>query len=423
MEREAFIKEVASKCKNSNAALFLGAGMSTESGLPSWKQLFEPMARELNIDIEKTDYQLYDIAQFYENDKGVSELHKKVSYEINFDRVIETNYYRKGKITNVIYSEDNLIRVDLNKNINIFKLNGDISDLKRAIVTKKNLEEYESKHKLLLSFFKRELVVKSFLFLGYSFTDSIVLSCISELSQAFDGNHPYHYTILKKCEEPDFLSFVSDLEKRYHIKTLLINDYDEIKGILREINYYTNQKNIFISGSYRSNDEQKLLEVSKFCDALANRIYREDFRIINGYGYKVGYYIASAATKIMLEENVASFEKYLLMYPFDEHLTPQQKYRHREFMISKANAIIFIFGSDSEESGMLEEFEISKNDNRKLIIPIGSTGGAAKKICEEVKRNITLYPYLEKVIDALLNEKRTAQILSIIIDVIKQNLN
>lgn len=447
MDRKEFVKEIAVKCQNNEAALFLGAGMSSNAGLPSWKKLFEPLAGEIGIDLNNTSYQLYDIAQFYANNKGISQLHKKISSEINkidetsetldeltniqcnsiwttnFDKVIENNYYKKGKRTNIIHSEENLVNVELNKNINIFKMNGDIDNLKHAIITKGDLEAYNEKHKLLLTFFKRELVVKCFLFIGYSFTDSLVLSCISELSQAFDGEHPYHYAIMKKSNDPDFVNFVSDLETRYHIYTLLIEDYNEIRGILREINYFTNQQNVFISGSYRDNDEKKLQEISRFCNKLTNALYKGNLRIVNGYGYKVGYYIASAATKLMMEENVASFEKYLLMYPFDEHLTQNQKYKHREFMISKANVAIFMYGTSSSDSGMIEEYNIAKKDPRKIIIPIGSTGGAAKKIYDDVKTNITKYPYLEKVIDNLLSESNEDKIISIIIDVINQNLN
>lgn len=447
MNRKEFVKEIAAKCQNNEAALFLGAGMSSNAGLPSWKKLFEPLAKEIGIDLDSTNYQLYDIAQFYANNKGISQLHKKVSSEINkidetsaaldeltnmqcnsiwttnFDKVIENNYYRKGKRTNIIYSEDNLVNVELNKNINIFKMNGDIDDLKHAIITKGDLEEYNEKHKLLLTFLKRELVVKCFLFIGYSFTDSLVLPCISELSQAFDGEHPYHYAIMKNNNDADFMNFVSDLENRYHIKTLLIDGYDEIHDVLREINYYTNQYNVFISGSYRDNDEKKLSDISVFCNKLTKALYRENLRIINGYGYKVGYYIASATTKLMLEENVASFEKYLLMFPFDEHLTQSQKYKHREFMLSKANVVIFIYGAASSDSGMIEEFNIAKKDPRKIIIPIGSTGGAAKIIYDEVKSNIIEYPYLEKIIDNLLTETNVDKLISIIIDVICQNLN
>lgn len=447
MNRKEFTKEIAIKCQNNEAALFLGAGMSSNAGLPSWKKLFEPLAREIGIDLNTTNYQLYDIAQFYANNKGISQLHKKVSSEINkidetsetldeltnmqcnsiwttnFDKVIENNYYRKGKRTNIIHSEENLVSVELNKNINIFKMNGDIDNLKHAIITKRDLEEYNEKHRLLLTFFKRELVVKSFLFIGYSFTDSLVLPCISELSQAFDGEHPYHYAIMKKNEDPDFINFITDLETRYHIKTLLIDDYDEIREVLREINYYTNQYNVFVSGSYRENDEKELQKISMFCNKLTNSLYKENLRIVNGYGYKVGYYIASAATRLMLEENVASFEKYLLMYPFDEHLTQSQKYKHREFMLSKANVVIFMYGGTSSDSGMIEEFNIAKKDPRKIIIPIGSTGGAAKIIYNEVKENIIQYPYLERVIDTLLKETNTDILLSVILDIIRQNLD
>lgn len=53
---------------------------------------------------------------------------------------------------------------------------------------------------------------------------------------------------------------------------------------------------------------KKLQEISKFCNKLTNSLYKENLRIVNGYGYKVGYYIASAATRLMLEENVASLK-------------------------------------------------------------------------------------------------------------------
>lgn len=72
MNRKDFVKEIAIKCQNNEAALFLGAGMSNNAGLPSWKSLFEPLARDIGIDLDNTNYQLYDIAQFYANDKGTS---------------------------------------------------------------------------------------------------------------------------------------------------------------------------------------------------------------------------------------------------------------------------------------------------------------------------------------------------------------
>ena len=445
IERDTFIQKFAKKCKEDNAAIFLGAGMSVDAGLPSWKDLFAPLAQELQININTTDYQIYDIAQFYANRFGRNELYKKIGKEINrilesttalnelalmqlnsiwttnFDQALENNLSKIGKIINVISKESDLVSCDLNKNINVFKLNGDIRDLQNAVITKSDLEKYKEYHDYFLAFFKRELITKTFLFLGYSFTDSLVLPCISELGRAFDNNQPHHYTIIKKNDSNDFVNFINDLEQRYQIDVVLIDDYDEIPEILKEINYYTNQRNVFISGSYQG-DENKLSDIDNLCKLITKQLYDNGFTIINGYGYKVGYYIASEATKLMIEENVVDFKKHLQMYPFDEHMSEANKNKHRNFMISKSNVAIFMYGSGSCSSGMLEEYNIAKKDNHRIIIPLGVTGGTAKIIFDDVKNNIILYPYLEKYIELLETENNPTLIAQTIITIISEAL-
>lgn len=113
------------------------------------------------------------------------------------------------------------------------------------------------------------------------------------------------------------------MEIRYHIKTLLVEDYGVIRDVLRDI-IIIRINTMFLSPVRIETMMKKLRDISRFCNKLTNSLYKENLRIINGYGYKIGYYIAAAATRLMLEENVASFEKYLLMYPFDEHLTQSQ---------------------------------------------------------------------------------------------------
>lgn len=445
IDKLEFIKKFADKCKTYSAAVFLGAGMSVDAGLPSWKQLFQPLAEELKIDIENTSYQIYDIAQFYANTFGKNELYKRIGYEINrvlessdaldqlsymqcnsfwttnFDSVLESNLSDKGKITNVINKEADLISCDLTKNINIFKMNGDIRDIQNATVTKSDLEKYADNHNYLLSFFKRELITKTFLFLGYSFTDSLVLPCVSELGRAFSNNQPHHYTILKKVDSHEFYNFVDDLEKRYQIDVVLIDDYNEIKEILMLINFYTHQRNVFISGSYYSPDDNPILdEINDICKAITKILYTNNFTIINGYGYKIGYYIAAEATRMMIEENVTDFRNHLKMYPFDEHLTPKGKTKHREFMISQANVCIFMYGSGNGGGGMMEEYEIAKRGANKIIIPLGSTGGTAKIISDDIRKNIIQYPYLEKYIDKLEVETNPQKIARLIFEILNE---
>lgn len=446
VDRVSFVKKIAEKCKNGTAALFLGAGMSVDAGLPSWKDLFAPLADELDIDIEKTHYQIYDIAQFYANKFGKNELYKKVGNEINrilessksleqlslmqcnsiwttnFDQVLENNFAKIGKITNVISKESDLISCDLNKNTNIFKLNGDIRDIQNAVVTRSDLEKYNDNHNYYLAFFKKELITKTFLFLGYSFTDSLVLPCIAELGRAFNNNQPHHYTILKRNNSEDFISFVKDLEDRYQVDVLLIDNFSELPDILEDINYYTNQRNVFISGSYIGSDKDKLYEIDSVCKSITRTLYKNGFTLINGYGYKIGYYIASEATKLLIEENVIDYRTHLQMYPFNEHATSASKTKHRKYMIDKSNITIFMYGSGNKNSGVLEEYEIAKENNNRIIIPIGSTGGSAKIILDDVKHNIMKYPYLEKYIGILENEKNSTIISKTILTIINENL-
>ena len=426
LNNRKLIEEYSKKTIEKSSALFLGAGFSIESGLPSWKDLLRPFAHEIGIDIDTTSFSLYDIAQFYENSKRAS-LRDNVKNRINqipkrndslelltnipcnsiwttnYDCYIEDSFKHKGIAPNVISTEKDLTSIRAGQRINVFKLNGDINSFNdSAIITRKDLEQYDKSHALMLAFFKRELITHSFLFLGYSFSDSLVLPCLASIREALGGTEfmPTHYTIIKRDDTPEFEHSIINYEANYNIKSIVVDSYDEIPNILRTISYYSNRKNIFISGAFRSEDMTELEPVSNFCKNLALRISESDYRIINGYGFKIGYYIACALTNDMIQRSYQSFDEKLLMYPFNEHSDNETKTRHREYMISKGNIAIFIFGSDEDDAGMIEEFEIASSRGL-AVIPVGTTGYAANKIYNLVRERIIDYPYLEKEIDLL----------------------
>jgi hypothetical protein len=93
-------------------------------------------------------------------------------------------------------------------------------------------------------------------------------------------------------------------------------------------------------------------------------------------------------------------------------------------MISKCGIAIFLFGNKKgeddkiiEANGVYREYEISK-DKGLIIIPVGSTGFVAKKIFDEIKRDIKKYPYLKKHLKALQNSKDTKEIIEAIVQII-----
>ena len=55
---------------------------------------------------------------------------------------------------------------------------------------------------------------------------------------------------------------------------------------------------------------------------------------------------------------------------------------------------------------------------KKIIIPVGSTGSAALKIYEEVKENITEYPYLGEYLNDLETETDWNKLIKLITKII-----
>lgn len=444
ISREQFFSTLSKKLLDENLSLFVGAGISKEAGYPAWKNLLEPCIKQLKLENNTEDIDFFKIAQYYVNEFGAPALSDIISENIdrleykseiieilieskfkqiwttNFDKVIERNLEKRHIRSKVIQSNYDLTHIN-NNIVNIFKLNGDISDLKNIIITQSDIENYGKTRELMFAFLKKALISDTFLFLGYSFTDSLILNCIKKIHDCLGSNMGYHYTILKdKPNNPYFLYFIRDLEHRYHIKTLLVDEYKDIHLVLRELNRRITLKRVFISGSFDILPEEETLFADALCRELSNRMLSSGYRIITGMGRKIENYLAGHAMQYMLSNNIFNIERYLIMRPFHELMPSEDKSKHREMLISSANSVIFMFGKSigsNKSLGVKEEFKIAKSQN-KTIIPIGSTGYQSEEIWQEVKENITLYPYIERYIDQLKNNKNPKMIADIVIDIL-----
>lgn len=67
--REVLIKKFTQAIREGNAGIFAGAGLSRASGYVDWKNLLRPLAKNVNLDIEKEkDY--LSVAQYCRNESG-----------------------------------------------------------------------------------------------------------------------------------------------------------------------------------------------------------------------------------------------------------------------------------------------------------------------------------------------------------------
>ena len=445
MEKEQFLEQFSEQALDKRISLFLGAGGSCDAGYPTWSSLFEPLAKELKTTIDSsTDY--YLLAQYYANTFGRSELRKKINNYINrnkfespllnelievgftniwttnFDNTIELNYQKRNILVNKVFRDADLSNVELNKRINIFKLNGDITNLEGIIATQSDYEKYIDTHHIMSMFFKRELISSTFLFIGYSFTDHLVLDCLSELTRYLGESTNCHYTIIKReLKNQYFDYFIDDLEKRYNLRVLLVDEYEEIPEILAELNQKIRNRRVFISGAFRSYEadiEQYAHELAK---TLTFSLLENNYRIINGIGRRFGTHLIGYANEYLAKEGIKDIEKYLIVRPFvgkSKNAITEKRYL-REEVISKCGAAIFVFGDriPNTKSGVEEEFDIACKQH-KVIIPIAYPNMVSNDIWNKVSNNITSYPYLEGLINKLSSNEPLESLVKTIIHIL-----
>ena len=277
----------------------------------------------------------------------------------------------------------------------------------------------------MLMFFKRELISSTFLFIGYSFTDHLVLDCLSEINRYLGDTTTYHYTIMKNNpQNPYFTHFIDDLEKRYHIRVLLVDEYSDILSIIAELNHRIRNKRVFISGAF-SSYEKEIEEYSHtLSKQLSSQLISSDYRIVNGIGRRFGTHLIGYANEYLAKQGIKDFERYLMIKPFVGNKKDSQfnKKRSREKVIGQCGTAIFVFGdldgnSIDKTSGVLEEFEIAKNQH-KTIIPIAYPGMISEQIWKEVKNNITLYPYLEGKMEHLTSYTKVSSLLDVVLEIL-----
>ena len=449
-----FISEIVNRLRYSELSIFLGAGVSQDANLPSWKNLFKDIANEIGIDIEKTtDY--YQVAQYCSNQLGDAVLRNRVSHALkqtnyksegidnilklpinsfwttNFDCVLEENLKAKyGLQPDIIYRDSDLTKTQMNTSqtiFKIFKMNGHIDDPNSWVLTKCDLENYNNEHKAMLTFFKRELVPNTFLFLGYSFTDSLVLSALREIKNCLGNSTFFHYTILKKdTKRHDFEHFIRDLECSYGIKTLVVNEYHEINEIINTISDHLQKKQIYISGSFREINDNEIQFAAQLTENITKEILRSNYKICSGIGRRLGDFVTGSACRWLVENNrIVSKNLIMRPHPFDRHKNGpnDETKQYREYIMHDSGVAIFMFGQDSRNptgsDGVRQEFNIAKAKEMK-IIPLGVTGYEAKKIWDDVKENITEYGYLEKYIDKLNEEQNPEKLANVVLSIINE---
>lgn len=433
-EIDSFVNKFVKEMKEDNVVIFAGAGFSKSSGFVDWKNLLKEVAEDLDLDISK-EYDLVTLAQYYVNknrnrsnlndivfseftkDAEISDNHKILArlpistyWTTNYDSLIEDALKQSHKVIDVKYTNEHLSITKPHRDTVVYKMHGDKEHPAEVVLIKDDYEKYYRKHAQYITTLSGMLISKTFLFLGFSFTDPNIDYILSRVRIDYAGeNQKQHYTIMRKISKKDFTErvefeyaekkqafFVEDL-KRYNIITILVDEYEDITKILSSIEKRVIVNNVFISGSaynYGDFDEKEAL---KFISRLSNNLIQENFNVVSGFGLGVGSAVISGALEEVYMKGGALNEERLLIRPFPQGEDYKKMWQaYREDMISRAGVSIFLFGNKLVEGeikiadGIQSEFNIAKMKGHYLV-PIGYTGFKSFELWNEINENFENY--------------------------------
>jgi hypothetical protein len=371
----------------------------------------------------------------------LSRLPIKWYWTTNYDPLIEESLIKANKNIDVKITRENLATNKPKTDVIVYKMHGDVNHPSSAVVTKDDYESYNLNRQLFTTTLQGDLITKTFLFIGFSFEDPNLEYILSRIRILLGENTREHFAFFRRVARKDYHSLkeykyaqvkqelrINDL-KRYSIFSVLVDGYDEIDEILADLEKLYHLNKIFISGSAEVYGDWENKDAIELMHRLSAILIKEEFKIVSGFGIGVGSIVINGALSEIYKSKFGNSAEYLELKPFPQIASggiqlPELWESYRQEMISKCGIAIFLFGNKKREdakiieaNGVYREVEIAKGKGL-IIIPISSTGFVARKIFDDIKKDIKKYPYLKKYLKVLQNSQNTKEIIEAVIQII-----
>jgi len=424
-----FIDDYFRDVESGDAAIFAGAGLSVPAGFVDWRELLRPLAGELDLDIAR-ETDLVSVAQFHVNANGMNRarLHRAVVdafssdapptenhrllaqlpittlWTTNYDRLIETALRAAGKVVDVKHTVAQLAVTSPRRDATVYKMHGDVDHPDQAVATRDDYEGYATSRGAFVNALAGDLVSKTFLFLGFSFTDPNLDHVLSRLRLTFKENQRRHYAIFKKRSRyhgEDDASYehaivrqalvVNDL-LRFNVVVVMIDDYSEISEILRQLVRRYRRRTVFVSASAANFDPWGEEAVTSFMRSLGASLARSRVRIATGLGLGVGNALFTGAIEEVVRARTGHIEDLIVARPFPQAVPKAERHGvwedYRRGILQEVGVSLHLFGNKLVDGalvpadGVRREAEIAR-ELGVAVIPIGATGSIAATLADE----------------------------------------
>lgn len=418
MDRYDLVNAFGEAVSAGNGALFVGAGLSVGAGLPTWLQLLKPLQAKANVP-DHHDFPL--IAEYLANDKKnvgreamcehildmiaksatptpghqlLTQVPLKEIWTTNYDELIEQAC---DASTFVAVTDDDIRTIGTNRRT-IIKMHGSVTTkgggaawAEPPVITRSDYEQYEFRRPRTWALLRAAYVSKTFLFLGFSFTDPNIEILLRLARQHSTSVTDRHLTVLKRpTTDPDRTLHdlrVKDLEAS-GVKVCEIDNFDELQHIIQALVRRTRPLRLFLSGSAgvdavgNPRDDAELLP---WCEKIAALLAERSEWELTSLGGLTGWSITREVANIRRSEHNYQPEK--LTFYFRHKLEPPPEMDERVgtsvytdldreqlvgSLLDDCRAMLVIGGG----ARTAEEIQWAR-DRGVGIVPLAASGGAA----------------------------------------------
>lgn len=439
-DTEDFLSKYLKELNEDNAAVFIGAGLSKAAGYVDWPSLLSEVAHGLGLDAGK-ETDLVALAQYHlnsnatnrhqlsqllidefsdlkdptENHAILGRLPVRTFWTTNYDRLIEKALEAGGKRVDTKYTKEQLATTRRGRDAVVYKMHGDIEHPDKAVLSKDDYERYYQTHGPFVTALSGDLVEKTFLFLGFSFTDPNLDFIMSRIRATFTSHQRQHYCIARKRtrvkgeKEADFKyaltkqNLVTQDLMRFNIKTIFVEEFSQITTLLKTLEDRYRRRTVFISGSAAEYGAWGQTATEEFVTKLSRALIDKDLRITSGFGLGIGGAVVTGAVQQIYSTRQRSVDEQLVLRPFPIGITdPDERQktftRYRVELIAQAGIAVFIMGNKRvggavvTADGMRSEYELAK-ENGLYLVPIGASGSMSADLWSEVIKDLDrLFP-------------------------------
>ena len=405
---EQDIRFLAEELEKGKLVVFVGAGVSKNSGLPDWKELIKDYAEYRGIKeftskeyltIPEEVFERYGSLKYYEiiekrfSGKYFPNSIHRILKKMKLTYIITTNYDTliEDQIENLqIVSKDEDLPYT-NSNRMLIKMHGDFKN-KNIVLKKSDYDNYERNFQLISTLIKGLFTTNTILFIGYSYNDTNVQQIMNwikeilkeETRKAFlveftekddkeeeNGNQINRISLKLLTKNNDEILYADkkgrvDYDYEKTLTEFLLNIYNEKENVRQEKNFeiYKNL-NYLTKHNWKKLDKFSEIYIDKDWKRILNT--KLEFKDIEKYEEIL---FKSRIKKVV--QNINRSEKEILI-PFSEKgITPKRKEQKNileEKIEVEEKFLKIIFDYDYENfQNLVEEYKENNNINKYVIV-------------------------------------------------------